>query len=119
VMTPSATSATPPSSSSTSASVRPWVPPIRAAPASSAAAGAVPPASPGAELGSGPEVTEVLELGRDEAGEPEVVDILEEVGVTGKAEVEADDVVMGSTPGAPAPATTPEPGAGAGAVPAG
>jgi small subunit ribosomal protein S1 len=84
-------------------------------PAGTGAASAVPRAPAGAELAAGPEVTEIVEIveiGRDEAGEPEVLGIVEEVDAAGNAEVEVDEVVMGTTPGAPAPATTPEPGAG-------
>ena len=45
-----------------------------------------------------PEVTEIIEFGQDEAGEPEVLDIVEEVDAAGNAEVEADEVSWARRP---------------------
>ncbi|MGA3220611.1 MAG: 30S ribosomal protein S1 [Acidimicrobiales bacterium] len=86
--------------------------------AATGAAGAVPSASAGVGLAAEPEVTEIVEFGQDAAGEPDVLDVVEEVDAAGNAEVEVDEVVTGTTAGAPAQVTTPDAGAGGGTAPA-
>jgi hypothetical protein len=61
---------------------------------------------------AGAEVVEIVEFVEDAAGEPEILDIVAVVDADGNVEVlEVDEIVEETAPDAPA--TTPEPEAGA------